>query len=245
MPWLINDTITSYQPAPNLATSATSSVPGFFIAQEPTTATTIRTKLTKHRFKAATVFTDHFSRLSYVNSMGHVDVADQLRNTYRFDHWLRNRKWWWSFFFWAIGVILVNSYVLYIKVQLKAGRKRRDCLSHHDFNRSVLLSWIKGDEMKGTPTIRKRKMLLKVWRRDQPKRQSVQGWRFLMIQLSNLVAHCTNVLTQPWITFLKWQSPMPGALCIDGQPILRRQSRCFIVPRATLLFVQRATGCYM
>ena len=45
-----------------------SSVPGF-IAQEPATATTIRTKLTKRRFKAATVFTDHFSRLSYTRNL--------------------------------------------------------------------------------------------------------------------------------------------------------------------------------
>ena len=40
-----------------------SSVPGF-IAQE---RTNVRYKLTKRRFKAATVFVDHFSRLSYVH----------------------------------------------------------------------------------------------------------------------------------------------------------------------------------
>ena len=40
-----------------------SSIPGF-IAQEQTN---IRYKLTRRRFKAATVFVDHYSRLSYVH----------------------------------------------------------------------------------------------------------------------------------------------------------------------------------
>ena len=30
----------------------------------------------------------------YNNTMGGVDLADQLRGTYRPDHWVRNRKWW-------------------------------------------------------------------------------------------------------------------------------------------------------
>ena len=41
--------------------------------------------------------------------MGDVDVADQQRNNYWFDHWLKKRKWWWSIMFWAIAVILVNA----------------------------------------------------------------------------------------------------------------------------------------
>ena len=40
----------------------------------------------------------------YNHQMGDVDVADQLRKNYRFDHWLRKRKCWWSIMFWAIGV---------------------------------------------------------------------------------------------------------------------------------------------
>ena len=49
----------------------------------------------------------------YNHDMGHVDMSDQLRNYYRFDHWMRKRKWWWSLFFWAKGVLLVNAYVCY------------------------------------------------------------------------------------------------------------------------------------
>ena len=38
----------------------------------------------------------------YNNGMNGVDVADQLQKQYRFDHWMRQRKWWWSFWFWGI-----------------------------------------------------------------------------------------------------------------------------------------------
>ena len=44
-----------------------------------------------------------FLRMAYINDynneMGDVDIADQYCNVYRFDHWLQNRKWWWSIFF--------------------------------------------------------------------------------------------------------------------------------------------------
>ena len=46
-----------------------------------------------------------FYRLNIVHEynmkMGRVDLGDQLRGSYRYDHWLRNRKWWWSIFFWT------------------------------------------------------------------------------------------------------------------------------------------------
>ena len=32
----------------------------------------------------------------YNEEMGNVDVADQLRGSYRCDIGVRNRKWWWS-----------------------------------------------------------------------------------------------------------------------------------------------------
>ena len=32
----------------------------------------------------------------YNMRMGHVDISDQLRNYYHFDHWMRKTKWWWE-----------------------------------------------------------------------------------------------------------------------------------------------------
>ena len=49
----------------------------------------------------------------YNNKMGNVDLGDQLRNYYRFYHFIRKRKWWWSFWMWAVEVCFTNSYVLY------------------------------------------------------------------------------------------------------------------------------------
>jgi hypothetical protein len=79
---------------------------------------------------------------NYNKEMGHVDVSDQLRNYYRFDHYMRKRKWWWSLAFWGIGVQLVNAYVVYCKVMEANDVPRKDWFSHYDFRKSVALDWI-------------------------------------------------------------------------------------------------------
>ena len=53
----------------------------------------------------------------YNKHMHQVDIADQMRLHYRADHkWLRLKKWWWSIFIWALGVVGVNAYLIYCKV---------------------------------------------------------------------------------------------------------------------------------
>jgi hypothetical protein len=46
-------------------------------------------------------------------NMNSTDIADQLRGSYRPDRWMRQRKWWWAFFIWSIGVACVNAYKIY------------------------------------------------------------------------------------------------------------------------------------
>ena len=60
----------------------------------------------------------------YNNNMNGADIADQLRNQYRPDHWMRNRKWWWAFFIWAIGVAGVNAFKMYDSMYEEEKRKR-------------------------------------------------------------------------------------------------------------------------
>ena len=45
--------------------------------------------------------------------MNLTDIANQLRGNYRPDRWMRQRKWWWAFFIWAISVAGVNAYCIY------------------------------------------------------------------------------------------------------------------------------------
>jgi hypothetical protein len=60
----------------------------------------------------------------YNNNMNKANIVDQLQNQHRPDHWMRNRKWWWAFFIWGIGVAGVNAYNMYDSVYNKEKRKR-------------------------------------------------------------------------------------------------------------------------
>ena len=41
------------------------------------------------------------------------------------DKGVHNRKWWWSVLFWSIGVMLTNAYVIYLKVNIEDGIKKK------------------------------------------------------------------------------------------------------------------------
>ena len=77
---------------------------------------------------------------AYNKGMGEVDVADQLRNSYRFDHWLRKRKWWYAFFFWGFGVLLVNAYIAY---RTYCEDQNIKPVSQYEFRKSIALAWLK------------------------------------------------------------------------------------------------------
>ena len=74
----------------------------------------------------------------YNNHMNNVDVADQLRGSYRFDHWMRKRKWWWSMFFWCFQMLMTNAYVTYKKYLLIHDRKP---ISHYEFRKAIAMAW--------------------------------------------------------------------------------------------------------
>ena len=77
----------------------------------------------------------------YNNNMGNVDLADQLRNHYRYDtSWHRNRKWWWSIWWWGFQLLLTNSYVLYRKYHEIHNSK--EAMKHYDFIKAICLGWI-------------------------------------------------------------------------------------------------------
>ena len=79
---------------------------------------------------------------NYNKTMGNVDIADQLRGSYRVDHWIRNRKWWWSLWFWSLGVMLTNAYIMKCKVDMECGVDEKDLMSQHDFRKDVAEAWI-------------------------------------------------------------------------------------------------------
>lgn len=83
----------------------------------------------------------------YNSEMGGVDLADQLRGSYRMDKWVRNRKWWWSILFWGIGVLLTNAYIVYVYANvLHFNTKKKYLLSHHDFRRAIAEAWLNPEE---------------------------------------------------------------------------------------------------
>jgi len=98
---------------------------------------------------------------SYNGDMGHVDVSDQLREVYKFNQWMRNYKWWWAIMQWGLGVLLVNSYVVY---KLVCEQEGVFPISHYDYRKTIALSWID----KGEVTIAERRRRRQQTRQDLP-----------------------------------------------------------------------------
>ena len=66
---------------------------------------------------------------NYNKTMGDVDIADQKQM------WVRNRKWWWSIFFWVFGVLVTNAYVCYSKVCDENNIPKKKRRSHLEFRK--------------------------------------------------------------------------------------------------------------
>ena len=86
-----------------------------------------------------------FLRLNLINfynyNMGSVDLADQLRNYYRYDtQWHRNRKWWWAVWWWGFQLLLTNAYKHYQTYHEM--HQSEDFMTHYDFIRSIVMAWI-------------------------------------------------------------------------------------------------------
>ena len=47
----------------------------------------------------------------YNIGMNATDLADQIRNTYRWDLFMQKRKWWWSIMMWCLQMLLDNLYI--------------------------------------------------------------------------------------------------------------------------------------
>ncbi len=79
----------------------------------------------------------------YNQHMNSTDIADQLRNAYRPDHWTRNKKWWWAIFVWGIGVAQVNAFLIYCAMHDDAKKKKKPGLpkkwSHREFIHELIL----------------------------------------------------------------------------------------------------------
>ena len=67
---------------------------------------------------------------------------DQLWGAYRPDHWIRNRKLRWAIWNWILGAHRTNAHIVYVNLHEKEGKRKTDLPSHHDFCKSIALSWI-------------------------------------------------------------------------------------------------------
>ena len=95
-------------------------------------------------------------QIFYNFHMNYVDVADQLRGSYGFQHWVQNRKWWWALFMWGFGVILVNAYLCYKSAHLLIWcTDKKDILSQYEFRKSIVLSWMHDDGVVSVPRVPK------------------------------------------------------------------------------------------
>ena len=75
----------------------------------------------------------------YNHGMNDVNLVDQVRNVYRWDLFMRKRKYWWYIMMWCLKIIHANVYLLYKKYMTLHHLK---AITHLKFNRQIRLAWI-------------------------------------------------------------------------------------------------------
>lgn len=93
-------------------------------------------QMTKMKFLRLNVNDD------YNFGMGGADIADQIRGSYRFDHWLRNFKWWHSIFWWGMQVLMVNAYKCYCEYIKSLSETP---MNHYEFQKMIAHVWMDKD----------------------------------------------------------------------------------------------------
>jgi hypothetical protein len=156
---------------------------------------------------------------SYNHDMGSVDIADQLRNYYHYNHWMRKRKWWWAYFFWDLGVLQTNAYICYLRCNISWGRLPSQLISHYDFQKSIALAWIvpvtHWPEKYDLPNKRKRAWKKEInWAIIGEERKTSPV--FVTTRCINSASHFLFDSTNPNTFHQKQQVLTHAALCIDG-----------------------------
>ena len=75
----------------------------------------------------------------YDYGMGVADIAYQICGSYRFDHWLRNFKWWHSIFCWGVQVLIVNFYKCYCKYHNSINETP---MNHYKYKNMIAHFWM-------------------------------------------------------------------------------------------------------
>ena len=87
-----------------------------------------------------------FLRLNIIHNynigMNAIDLSDQIINTYRWDIFMRKKKWWWSIMIWCLQILIANQYILYKKYMKMHDLKP---ISHFYFNQQVCMACIDPD----------------------------------------------------------------------------------------------------
>ena len=84
---------------------------------------------------------------NYNNTMWGVNTADQLRGAYRHYHWIRNIKWWRDIWNWSVRVHMFNAYIMYVNLNVQAGKLKKYLLFYYELCKPISLSWINPEDV--------------------------------------------------------------------------------------------------